>query len=212
MASSIQSFREWAVAQGSNIGNPTVNTYKGECVSLVQQYLYQVFGIPYKARGHAKDFVPPDFTKTSGSPKAGDILRYQLGKGGAGKLGHIGLVDDDGKFLNQNHNGDHKVYRDNVPAGYEIFRPTKGFTIKNPTRSVKVYGTSYINNDPMVGKIAAFMYKTFSSYTKKAALGNYFGPNLTAAIKEFQKQTGLKNDGNVGPITMAKLKSYGFKG
>lgn len=217
MAKSLQEFREWAVAQKSNVSNPQVGTYKGECVSLVQQYLYQVFDIPYKARGNAKDFVPPYFTKVSGSPKAGDILRYQPGKGGAGKLGHIGIMDDDGKFLNQNHNGDHKVYRDNVPAGYEIFRPNKPFSVKTPSSgggsgTVKVYGTSYINNDPMVGKIAAFMYKTFPRYTKKAALGNYFGPNLTAAIKEFQKQTGLKNDGNVGPITMAKLKSYGFKG
>ena len=131
MAKSLQEFREWAVAQGSNIGNPQVGTYKGECVSLIQQYLYQVFGIPYKARGNAKDFVPPDFTKLTGNPKPGDILRYQPGKGGAGKLGHIGLVDDDSKFLNQNHNGDHKVYRDKIPAGYEIFRPNKSFNIKS---------------------------------------------------------------------------------
>ena len=29
---------------------------EGQCVSLIQQYLIQVFNIPFKARGHAKDF------------------------------------------------------------------------------------------------------------------------------------------------------------
>lgn len=61
-----------------------------------------------------------------------------------------------------------------------------------------------------VGKIASFMRKTFPSYTSAKALGNLYGPNLKAAITEFQKRTGLKPDGCVGPITLAKLKEYGF--
>jgi murein L,D-transpeptidase YcbB/YkuD len=43
------------------------------------------------------------------------------------------------------------------------------------------------------------------------ALGPYFGKNLENAIKEFQKRTGLKADGNIGPLTLAKLKEFGFK-
>lgn len=218
MAKSLQSFREWCVAKGGKIGNPNLfQTYKGECVSLVQQYLYQVFGIAYKARGNANAFVPPNFARKTGvAPKPGDILRYQHGRGGAGRLGHIGIVDDERLFLNQNHNSDKKVYRTAIPAGYELFRPNNAFTVKNTTSgstggSVVVYGTKYINNSPVIGRIAAFMYENFK-YTDKKALGNYFGPKLTAAIKEFQRMTGLEADGNVGPITMAKLKSYGFKG
>lgn len=69
----------------------------------------------------------------------------------------------------------------------------------------------YGDYDARVGQIASFMYKTFPSYTKKAALGNWFGPNLKASIREFQRRTGLETDGNVGPITLAKLKQYGFK-
>lgn len=80
------------------------------------------------------------------------------------------------------------------------------------SNKVTVYGTKYISTDPMVGKIASFLRKNYPSYTPAAALGNYFGPNLTKAVKEFQRRTGLEQDGNVGPITMAKLKSYGFKG
>lgn len=77
---------------------------------------------------------------------------------------------------------------------------------------VTVYGTKYINNSPVIGRIAAFMYKTFPKYTDKRALGNYYGPYLTAAIKEFQRRNKMEQDGNTGPLTMAKLKSYGFKG
>ena len=62
-----------------------------------------------------------------------------------------------------------------------------------------------------IGKIASFMRKTFPRYTKQAALGNIFGPNLQAAIKEFQRRTGLVADGFIGPLTLAKLKAFGFK-
>lgn len=67
------------------------------------------------------------------------------------------------------------------------------------------------DNDKRVGQIASFMYKTFPSYTKKAALGNYYGPNLKAAIREFQRRTGLETDGNTGQITLGMLRRYGFK-
>ena len=62
-----------------------------------------------------------------------------------------------------------------------------------------------------IGKIATFMRKTFPAYTSEKALGNYYGENIKSAIKEFQKRTGLEADGNVGPITLKKLKEYGFK-
>lgn len=61
-----------------------------------------------------------------------------------------------------------------------------------------------------VEKIANFMYKTFPAYTSKAALGNYYGPNIQKSIKEFQTRTGLEPDGCVGPLTLAMLKKYGF--
>lgn len=61
-----------------------------------------------------------------------------------------------------------------------------------------------------VGKITSFMRKTFPAYTSSKALGNYYGKYIKASIMEFQKRTGLTADGNIGPITLAKLKEYGF--
>lgn len=90
------------------------------------------------------------------------------------------------------------------PAPTPVPVPTKKFL---PTRGYWCYG----DYDTRVGEIASFMYKVFPAYTKKAALGNWYGPNLKSSIAQFQKRTGLESDGCVGPITLAKLESYGFK-
>lgn len=99
----LQEFQNWAVSQGQ-VGNP-VNppTYIGQCVSLVQQYLAKVYGIPYKPRGDAKDWLTnPDvltyFDKVSGM-QDGDIIVYN-GTYGNGS-GHIGIANGGG-ILDQN--------------------------------------------------------------------------------------------------------------
>ena len=74
-----------------------------------------------------------------------------------------------------------------------------------------------------IHKICKFFAKNFYSYlgnsktTAKIKLlgilgnGDYFGNNLYNWVKEFQKRTGLEADGNIGPLTLAKLEEYGFK-
>ena len=67
------------------------------------------------------------------------------------------------------------------------------------------------DTSPNVGKIASFMRRMFPIYTSEKALGNYYGKYIISSIKEFQRRTGLEADGCVGPLTLAKLKQYGFK-
>lgn len=122
----LKEFEKWALAQGS-VGNPTEEgSYKGECVSEVQQYLSKVFGIPFKARGNAKDWAnitiegfnryAPDNT-----PKAGDILVYDWGQ-----YGHLAIVTADGKSLEQNKNGNRIITVGEITGGYVmIHRPAK---------------------------------------------------------------------------------------
>ncbi len=128
---SLQAFREWAVA-AKQVSNPQVGTYPGQCVSLVQQYLFQVFGVLYAARGNAKDFVPVAFTRVNGPVKAGDIIRY--GKNYGGGYGHIGLIDDNGQWLDQNGVAVLHVGQRAIPfSGVEsIWRPNAAFTVKSP--------------------------------------------------------------------------------
>lgn len=124
----LKQFGDWGLSQGS-VANPAPNYgYKGQCVSLIQQYLYQVFGMPFKARGNAKDWaynIPEGFTKLSANTKLqrGDILVYGSNYGGG--YGHIGLIDVNWKFYDQNGIKRLAVgYRDNPFGGYVcVLRP-----------------------------------------------------------------------------------------
>ena len=171
-------FGSWALAQKS-VANPQVNTYKGQCVSLIQQYLYKVFGIEYKARGNAKDWarnpLPEHLDKLSNTValQPGDILVYGSNYGGG--YGHIALIDVNGKFFDQN--GIKKLavaYQDKPFYGYvcvlrpkdqsklginkntEISLPNlanyKGVSIVDGLNSVG-YNSSYASRKELAGKL-----------------------------------------------------------
>lgn len=98
----MDAFKNWAISQGS-VATP-IGTYVGECVSLVQQYLDRVFGIPFQARGHAKDWptngnVLANFDKVS-SPQAGDI--GVSGATATNPYGHIWIYLSPTQILEQN--------------------------------------------------------------------------------------------------------------
>lgn len=122
----LKEFEQWSIAQGS-VGNPTAEgSYKGECVSEAQQYLSKVFGIPFKARGNAKDWaniVIEGFNKFApdNTPKPGDILVYDWGR-----FGHVAIVTADMKSLEQNKKGDGKITVGGIEKSYVmIHRPAK---------------------------------------------------------------------------------------
>ena len=55
------------------------------------------------------------------------------------------------------------------------------------------------------------MIKTFPAYTDKKAVSKIYNKYLVKSITEFQRRTGLKQDGSVGPKTLEKLETFGFK-
>lgn len=120
-----------------------------------------------------------------------------------------GVVYSDGKVV-KNGLKAYKVYGWGEQCnGFRIIEvtaePSTGFL---PPRGWWRRGDS----DPRIGQMSAWMRATFPAYTPASALGNYFGPNLEGAVKEFQRRTGLVADGCVGPKTYAKMQAYGFKG
>lgn len=99
----LKEFCKWA--NRKSLANPEPNgKYKGECVSFIQQYLYKVFNKSFKAYGNAKDWssnYPKDyFKKVSGNFQAGDVLVYGSNRGNG--YGHLGLIADDGTYIDQN--------------------------------------------------------------------------------------------------------------
>lgn len=139
---SLQAFREWGVAV-RQVANPQVGTYPGQCVSWIQQYLWQVFGIPYVARGNAKDFVPPGFTKLPANTplKPGYIVRYGANYGGG--YGHIGLIDDNGQWIDQNGVAVLHIGQRATPFGgiESVWAPTAAFNVK----TAPTYGMAQAN-------------------------------------------------------------------
>lgn len=125
----LQEFGSWGLREGSVANPPPNNKYKGQCVSLIQQYLYKIFGKSFKAYGNAKDWAnnyPTSyFTKLSKSTKLqpGDVLVYGSNYGGG--YGHIGLIDCNGKWYDQNGIKSKKIaYRDKPFSGYVcVLRP-----------------------------------------------------------------------------------------
>lgn len=127
----LRQFGDWALKQGK-VANPAPNNgYLGQCVSLIQQYLKLVYGLEFKARGNAKDWeynIPVGFKKLAATTKLqrGDILVYGGNYGGG--YGHIGFIDANWKFFDQNGIKEKAVaYRDTPFINYRcILRPVNG--------------------------------------------------------------------------------------
>ena len=141
---SLKEFRILAESRGQLANPPPNNKYPGQCVSLVQQCLYIVFNMPFKSYGNAKDWinnVPKGFVKLSPGVALlpGDILVYGANYGGG--FGHIGLIDDEGKWLDQNGIVSLKIARRNTPfLGYIcVLRPTMPFEVDNSPTLVDIY-------------------------------------------------------------------------
>jgi hypothetical protein len=115
----LNAFKKWAIDQGS-VAKFTDAKYKGQCVSLISQYLGRVYGIKAGAWGNAKDWatnaeVAKLFTKV-GSPQAGDI-----GVSGATRTnpyGHIWIYLTPTQILEQNGRVPLRV-----SIGVPIFKP-----------------------------------------------------------------------------------------
>lgn len=79
---------------------------KGQCVSLIQRYLEYCYNIPFKARGHAKDFgkslVNEGLAYEVKEPVYGDIIVYS---GSLSNLwyGHVAIFIDNNYMYDQNN-------------------------------------------------------------------------------------------------------------
>lgn len=176
----LREFEKWALAQGS-VANPEPDYgFKGECVSLIQQYLYQVCGIKFKARGNAKDWANNiiegwDKFDISNSLKAGDILVYTTGK-----YGHIVIVNADLKCLEQNWNYNKKVTVSEIRKGYScILRSRKAIDVgtseEQATNGDKTAITYTVQAGDTLSEIAM---KYGTTYQELARINNIANPDL----------------------------------
>lgn len=90
-----------------------------------------------------------------------------------------------------------------IPTKKKITLPQKGYYIKG-------------DSGEDIEIISSFLACNFMGIERKInvkiedMLGDYFGDNLTAWVKEFQRMNKLEDDGGIGKITLAKLREYGM--
>lgn len=129
--------------KGTQVDVPWVtepSKLKGQCVSLIQQYISQCLEQPAKARGNAKDWIQSYVNEGLGTAvsdqKTGDLIVFPNEAGG---YGHIAIYVD-GKLYDQNN-----LRHDNGLAGYgDIFswdfvtlRPNAELIVSEPKSDVK---------------------------------------------------------------------------
>jgi hypothetical protein len=84
--------------------------------------------------------------------------------------------------------------------------------VANPTQRV----LQYIKGKPLmqghdVRALQTGLWRHFSLYAGRLARDGYFGPATKVAVMEFQRRSGLKADGIVGPKTRKELAKYGIR-
>ena len=143
----------------------------GQCVSLLQQYLIQVFNIPFKARGHAKDFgkslVNENLAYKVKKPTRGDIIVYSGSKNND-FYGHVAIFIDENLMYDQN-NSTH----DDIKSGYsKILAGTKTyFRIKTSNKIgryilliAKAIRTDHKLGNKYIVKVKDVMYDPYKKY------------------------------------------------
>ena len=173
-----------ALSKGQ-VANPSPNNkYLGECVSLIQQYLYNVFNIPFTAHGNAKDWtnnLPEGFDKLNPNAELqrGDILVYGADYGAG--YGHIGIIDVNWKFLDQNGTVSRKVaYRDKPFNGYICILRHRGGVDLGIQENTNVYT---VKNGDTLSSIAN---KYGTTYQELARINNISNPNLIYVGQEIK--------------------------
>ena len=124
----LQEFTNWSIAQGS-VGKYQDGAYRGECVSLINQYAWRVLGVPADAWGNAKDWAYNAtalryFTKLPASTplNRGDVLVYPATP--TNPDGHIEIYLGNGQSLQQNRKLDRKTSVLPIWGGYfAVLRP-----------------------------------------------------------------------------------------
>lgn len=89
------------------------------------------------------------------------------------------------------------------PTNEKIKFPSRGyFKVGDKGESIAVISSFLACN---------FMgYETITGVKIKDMLGDYFGDHLFEWVKEFQRNNGLEDDGNIGPVTLSMLRQYGL--
>lgn len=200
----------------------TFGRLKGQCVSLIQNYLEDCYGIPFKARGNAKDWINTipnaGIGKIVKTPQYGDIIvwgGYKRANGTTNKYGHIAIYINGKEYYDQFKGKACNYSSTSSPKGAIV-----GYLRINGNRIADEEEKS----NSISNSIVKFNLKRLLKYNSKGndvkELQKYlnangwrdaklrkltedgiFGNNTLVALKKMQKKRKLIADGIVGKNT-----------
>ncbi|RTL65899.1 MAG: CHAP domain-containing protein [Pseudonocardiaceae bacterium] len=166
--------------------------------------------------------------KMTGSvPRAGALVFYDFPNDGINRISHVGFVEavlPDGRIqtiegnTTSGNSGDQRkgggVYRrvrtTSAVVGY-AYPAYSSNTVQTKPSAITRRTLSEGATGQDVFDLQSFMNRVFKSYSNIDLVPRRYGPQTIAVMKEFQKRTGLVQDGITGPATYAKLAKFGFK-
>lgn len=216
----LSEFQTWSLSQGS-VAKYNDGQYKGECVSLINQYCYRVLNVPASAWGHAAAWgndsnssVRTYFDKVS-SVQAGDILVYT---NLAVPYGHIEIALGNGQALGQNRNLDGKVRVSNVLAGYSVILRAKGTTGGSSVDTIKSMYLRLLGREADTGGINTytkaanergweFVYNDLKNSAEGQKDWDRRNPTRVASLEKqlADVQVALANEKNKPPVEVVKI-------
>ena len=220
------------------INAATADTFGFDCVCLIKGILWGWNGSKTKTHGGAvyKTNGVPDINADTMiqvcTNLSTDFSKIEVGEA-VWMKGHIGVYIGDGLVVECSpawKNGVQITACNCSKTGYNRRNWTKHGKLPyieyEAKEAVKNTANSFLpargyfkkgDTGKNVEKINQFWYEVFPAYANvlkrnaKNVRGNLFGENSVAWTQEFQRRTGLEADGYIGPITLAKMKEFGFK-
>ena len=149
--------------------------------------------------------------------KKGEIICLE-GTDGA-TANHIHLCCGRGYSDNWVKNSQNKwvMVGDNKPPEQVMYRYTK-FTTRVMDNGGLLWKSTNTDTEPDFLPPRGYFTKgdsginvdKINDFFEKKVNGDLYGDYTTAVVKEFQRQNGLEQDGNIGPKTLAKMEEQGF--
>lgn len=181
-----------------------MGTKKGWCLQNCRLG-YRIYTGKYASAKTAMQAGKKNGTYHAGNPPANVAVPVYTSS--ASQYGHV-MVCDKGVWYSDGK----KVSKPSVLGWDEMMDGVRVVQVAKTQNFLpaKGYWARY-DKDQRVADLAQFMRNKFPAYTSAKALGPVYGNNLWKSIKEFQRRTGLYQDGCTGPKTYDMLKKYGFK-
>lgn len=188
----------------------TFGRLKGECVSLIQNYLEDCYGVPFKARGNAKDWIntipKANIGKVVKTPQYGDIIvwgGYKRANGTTNKYGHIAIYINGKEYYDQFKGKACNYSSTSSPKSAIVgYLRINGNRIADDEEIKPINDTIYtVKRGDTLSKIAS-LYNT--TYQKLAEYNNIKNPNIIS-IGQLIKIPGNK-------FNLTRLLKVGTKG